>query len=48
MMTYVYALLGLVVLCVFWAVFQLWLGTKDPETAERGNKCGGCNGQCER
>ena len=48
MMTYVYSLLGLVTLCAFWAVFQLWLRTQDPECAERANKCGGCNGECKK
>jgi hypothetical protein len=47
-MTYLYSLLGLVALCAFWAAFQLWLTTHDPEVAERCNKCGGCNGQCRK
>ncbi len=48
MTSYIYALLGLVTLCVFWAAFQLWLRKHDPDTAERSNKCGGCNGECEK
>lgn len=47
MMTYIYSLLGFVSLCVFWAIFQLWLRKYDPDAAERSNRCGGCNGQCE-
>ena len=48
MTSYLYALLALTALCAFWAVFQLWLKKTDPDTAERGNRCGGCNGQCEK
>jgi hypothetical protein len=48
MTTHVYALLGLVTLCAFWGIFQMWLRKADPDTAERSNKCGGCNGQCEK
>lgn len=47
MTTYIYALLGLVSLCVAWGVFQLWLRKHDAELAERSNRCGGCNGDCE-
>lgn len=46
MTTYFIPLLAFIGLCVFWAVFQLWLARTDPEAAERGNRCGGCNGQC--
>ena len=48
MTTYIFSLLGIVALCAFWALFQLWLKRVDPEGAERGNKCGGCNGQCQK
>ena len=48
MATHIFSLLGLVALCVFWAVFQLWLKKKDPDAAERPAKCGGCNEPCER
>jgi len=48
MTTYIYALLGLTALCVFWALFQLWLNKADPESAKRSDKCGGCEERCER
>jgi hypothetical protein len=48
MTTYIISLLGLVALCVFWAVFQQWLSKQDPDGQERPAKCGGCNEQCER
>jgi hypothetical protein len=41
-MTYLYALLAIVGLCAFWAVFQLWLAKQDPDLGERSQKCGGC------
>ncbi|HSG58651.1 MAG TPA: hypothetical protein VLA06_03895 [Woeseiaceae bacterium] len=49
-MNYLLALTILVALCAAWALFQLWLGRRDPEVAERLNKCGncGCDKQCER
>ena len=47
MTTYLIALLAFIGLCAFWAAFQLWLAKTDPEAAERGNRCGGCNGQCQ-
>jgi len=48
MTTYIFSLLGLVALCVFWAIFQQWLGRHDPDSHERPAKCGGCNEQCEK
>jgi len=48
MMTYIFSLLGLVALCVFWAIFQQWLSKQDPDGQERPAKCGGCDEQCER
>ena len=48
MTTYIFALLGLVALCVFWAVFQQWLDKHDPDVHERPAKCGGCKEQCEK
>jgi len=48
MTTYIFSLLGLVALCVFWAIFQQWLSKQDPDGQERPAKCGGCNEQCER
>jgi hypothetical protein len=48
MTTYIFSLLGLVTLCVFWAVFQQWLSKHDPDTEKRPAKCGGCNEQCEK
>ena len=47
MTTYLVPLLAFIALCGFWAVFQVWLRKTDPETAERINRCGGCNGQCQ-
>ncbi len=46
MTTHLVSLLAFIGLCASWAVFQLWLAKADPEAAERGNRCGGCNGQC--
>ena len=46
MTTHVISLIGRVALCVFRAVFQLWLKKTDPDVAEQSNKCEGCNGQC--
>ena len=43
MSTHVISLIGLVALCVFRAVFQLWLKKTDPDVAEQSNECGGCN-----
>ena len=48
MTTYLIPMLALTGLCAFWAVFQLWLAKIDPEANERGNRCGGCNGQCQK
>lgn len=47
MTTYLVPLLAFIALCACWAVFQLWLAKTDPEAAERGNRCSGCNGQCQ-
>jgi hypothetical protein len=49
MLNYAYSLLAVVLLCAFWAVFQLWLERRDPDTAARAQKCGGCGrrGECE-
>jgi hypothetical protein len=43
MLNYAYSLLAVVLLCAFWAVFQQWLARRDPDTASRAQKCGGCN-----
>ena len=48
MTTYLVPLLAFVALCASWALFQLWLAKTDPEAAERGNRCSGCNGQCQK
>ena len=48
MTTYLIPLLAFIGLCAFWASFQVWLAKTDPEAAERGNRCGGCNGQCQK
>ena len=47
MTTYIFALLGLVALCVFWAVFQQWLSKHDPDSQERPAGCGGCKEKCK-
>ena len=49
-MNHLLALVILVALCAGWAVFQLWLGRRDAEVAERLNKCGNCSCDkpCER
>jgi len=48
MATYIFAVLGLSALCVFWAVFQLWLDKHDPDAGKRPVGCGGCNDRCEK
>jgi hypothetical protein len=53
MTTYLYVLLAFIVLCAFWAGFQIWLTKHDPELGKRALKCGncgcdkGCDKQCE-
>ena len=44
-MRYLIPIIGLVLLCIFWGMFQLWLRRVDPEDAEqdRCNGCGGCS-----
>ncbi len=42
---YLLPLLGIVVLCAAWAVFQQWLTARDPDAKRRSMKCGGCNRQ---
>jgi len=42
MTTYLFPLLSIVALCVFWAIFQLWLSKHDPDAKTRSAKCGGC------
>jgi len=41
-MTNLLALLAIIALCAFWGIFQLWLEKRDPDAAERSQKCGGC------
>ena len=41
-MTNLFALLAVVALCAFWAIFQLWLEKHDPDAQTRSQKCGGC------
>jgi len=48
MTIHIISLLGLVALCVFWAVFQLWMDKHDPDARKRPAKCGGCDENCER
>ena len=49
MTTYLYVLIAFIVLCAFWAGFQIWLTKHDPELGKRALKCGncGCDKQCE-
>ncbi len=49
MMNYFLPLLAIVLLCAFWALFQQWLSTVDPDTKKRSPKCGGCGrrGECD-
>ena len=49
MVNYALSLLAVVLLCAFWAVFQQWLAKRDPDTASRAQKCGGCGrrDECE-
>jgi hypothetical protein len=42
MTTYIFPLLSIIALCVFWAIFQLWLSKHDPDAKTRSAKCGGC------
>jgi hypothetical protein len=46
MTQYLLPLLAVAVLCGAWGVFHLWLARRDPELAERANKCGNCS--CDR
>ncbi len=48
MATHLISLLGLVALCVFWAVFQSWLKKHEPDEDKRPAQCGGCDEHCER
>jgi hypothetical protein len=49
MTSYLVPLLAVIGLCVFWAVFQVWLTKQDPELGKRSLKCGncGCDKQCD-
>ena len=42
MTTYFFPLLAVIALCVFWAIFQIWLSKHDPDAKTRSTKCGGC------
>lgn len=42
MTTYFLPLLFVVVLCAFWAIFQVWLSRHDPDAKTTSTKCGGC------
>lgn len=45
MLQYLIAIIGFVLLCVFWGMFQLWLVRVDPEEGgERQDRCAGCGG----
>ncbi len=43
-------LLAVVLLCAFWAIFQVWLARHDPDSEKRSLKCGGCGRreECDR
>jgi len=47
MTTYLLPLLSVIALCVFWAIFQVWLSKHDPDAKTRSAKCGGCGRQDE-
>jgi len=47
MTTYLFPLLAMVLLCAFWAVFQVWLARHDRDAKTRSLKCGGCGRQDE-
>ncbi|MBT8087792.1 MAG: hypothetical protein KJO46_07125 [Gammaproteobacteria bacterium] len=42
MTSHLVALLAVVALCAFWALFQQWLSQVDPDAEKRSLKCGGC------
>ena len=44
---YLLPLLAVILLCAFWAIFQLWLTRHDPDIEKRSTKCGGCGRQDE-
>ncbi len=46
MLTYLLSIIGLVVLCVLWVLFQLWLGKHDPQHRANSIQCGGCKDPC--
>jgi hypothetical protein len=39
---YFLPLLSVIALCVFWAIFQVWLSKHDPDAKTKSAKCGGC------
>jgi hypothetical protein len=44
MLTYLLVLIGLALLCGGWALFQLWLGKRDPDKAGGYQPgCGACS-----
>lgn len=45
--TYFLPLLAVVLLCAFWAIFQMWLARHDADAKSRSLKCGGCGRQDE-
>lgn len=45
--SYFVPLLAVVLLCAFWAGFQIWLSRHDPDAKKRSLKCGGCGRQDE-
>jgi len=39
---YFFPLLAVVLLCAFWAIFQVWLSRNNPDVKTTSLKCGGC------
>lgn len=49
MLGYFYALLTMILLCAFWAGFQLWLNKVDPENqTNKESSCSGCEKPCDK
>jgi len=47
MLTHLFAIIGLMALCAFWVLFQLWLKRVDPDQRDSNERCMGCN-SCSR
>ncbi len=46
MLTHILSLLGLILLCVLWVVFQGWLAKQDSNYKGYKAGCGGCTRSC--